>query len=489
MQLSEMLIEGVHITGSVDGVTLTGVTSDSRDVRPGFLFAGFAGQTHDGSAFIKDAIAKGAIAILAKTGAVLPENSGAVLITHDNPRFAFAKLAALFFGAQIPVVVAVTGTNGKSSTVAFCRQIWETLGLNGASLGTVGITGAGINRSGALTTPDPITLHSAIAELHAAGATHLAMEASSIGLDQYRMHGVNVTAAGFANLTRDHLDYHGNMDVYFESKTKIFTEVLSVTGTAVVNVDANYGEQVVGRAKMRGIRVIEVGTNGREIRIIAQKPLPDGMFLTLDYFGERRDIELPLVGSFQAENALLALGLVVAEKQDDKDFRDRALTALESLQSVRGRLELAGSLKNGAAVYVDYAHTPDGLETMLTALRPHCHGKLHVVFGCGGDRDKGKRPMMGGVAVKCADHVIVTDDNPRTEEPEVIRAEVMAGCPNAVNIGGRRDAIRAALKNLRAGDVLVVAGKGHEQGQIVGKDILPFDDVTEVKTAIKEGGL
>lgn len=487
MTLSDILIDGITVTGSVENVVLTGMTADSREVRPGFLFAGFAGQKQDGNAFISDALARGAIAVLAKTGATLPDGVNAVLLTHDNPRLAFARMAAAFFDAQVPYVVAVTGTNGKSSTVSFCRQIWDKMNIKGASLGTVGMFGPGIQRAGALTTPDPVSLHANIAELQAAGATHLAMEASSIGLDQYRMHGVHVMAAGFANLTRDHLDYHGSMDVYFEAKTKIFTEVLDITGTAVINMDAAYASQLAGIVRTRGIRVIEVGKNGADIRIVSRKPLSTGIFLTLDYFGTRREIELPLVGGFQADNALLALGLVVAERKDDPAFRDAALTALESLQSVRGRLELAGTLKNGAAIYVDYAHTPDGLETMLTALRPHTSGRLHVVFGCGGDRDRGKRPIMGEIAARLADSVIVTDDNPRTEDADQIRTDVMAGCPSANNIAGRRVAIKQAIGGLSSGDVLVVAGKGHEQGQIIGKEILPFDDVTEVQNAIKEG--
>lgn len=486
MQLQETIIDDDLLIAGPSDISLTGMTADSRDVRAGYLFAAFPGTKIDGRDFIADAVQKGAVAILAPKGTVLPEGVTTTLVTHDNPRLAFAHMAARFYGEQMPVIAAVTGTNGKSSTVSFCRQIWDTLGFKGSSLGTIGISGPGINRAGALTTPDPVSLHADINELTAAGASHMAMEASSIGLDQYRLHGAAVTAAAFSNLTRDHLDYHGTMDDYFLSKAKLFTEVLSGTGVAVINMDTDYSKKLHDLCTARGLRVIGVGENAKEIRVITKKPMPAGIFLKIELMGKAYDIELPLVGVFQADNALLALGLVIAEKPDDADFRDRALKALEKLHSVRGRLEFAANLPNGASIYVDYAHTPDGLETMLKAIRPHAPKDLHVVFGCGGDRDRGKRPMMGTLAAQLADHVIVTDDNPRTEDASAVRADVMAGCPLATEVAGRKEAIRTAVKNLKAGDVLVIAGKGHEQGQIVGKEVLPFDDVTEARNAVKE---
>ncbi|HYD18981.1 MAG TPA: UDP-N-acetylmuramoyl-L-alanyl-D-glutamate--2,6-diaminopimelate ligase, partial [Patescibacteria group bacterium] len=417
------------------------------------------------------------------------EGVRAVMVTDTNPRQRFAHMAATFFGRQMDTVVAVTGTNGKSSTVNFCRQIWQSMDHAAASLGTIGIIAPGINRAGSLTTPDPVTLHSEIAELEAAGVTHLAIEASSQGMDQYRLDGLRVTAAGFTNLTRDHLDYHGTMEKYFGAKARLFRDMLDAKGVAVINADSDYAGKMRAVCDKRGIRVIEYGEKGRDIRMAQRKALPGGQFLELEVFGERYELELPLVGSFQASNALCALGLVLAENPDNRSLHMRGVYALEKLQPVRGRLELAAMHPNGAAIYVDYAHSPDGLETMLNALRPHCQGKLHVVFGCGGDRDKGKRPMMGEIAMRLADRVIVTDDNPRTEDATAVRADIMKACTDlskVTEMAGRRDAIRAGVAKLSSGDVLVIAGKGHEQGQIVGKDVLPFDDVTEAKNAVME---
>jgi UDP-N-acetylmuramoyl-L-alanyl-D-glutamate--2,6-diaminopimelate ligase len=338
-----------------------------------------------------------------------------------------------------------------------------------------------------LTTPDPVVLHAEIAELEASGVTHLAFEASSIGIDQFRLDGVSIRAAAFTNLTRDHLDYHGTMETYFKSKLRLFTDILPKDGVAVINMDAPQAQEVASAAQARGQRIIGLGRGGKELTLTQQKPLPHGQYIDFTLFGHRYALELPLVGDFQAINALTALALVIAEAPDDKGLHMRAVYALEKLSSVRGRLEFAATHPSGAGIYVDYAHTPDGLETMLRALRPHALNRLHVVFGCGGDRDRGKRPMMGEIASRLADRVIVTDDNPRTEDAARVRADIMAGCgPDVVEIGGRRAAIRAAVAGLAAGDVLVIAGKGHEQGQIVGKDVLPFDDVTEAVRALKD---
>lgn len=468
---------------------ITGMTSDSREVKPGYLFAAWPGTKGDGRDHIADAIKRGAVAILTTPGTTISE--GAVLIADANPRRRLAKMAARFYGQQPKTLVAVTGTNGKSSTVNFCRQIWRSLQHTAASLGTIGVTisqkdGKEISREGSLTTPGAVALQAEVAELDKMGVTHLALEASSMGLDQFRLDGLKVTAAGFTNLTRDHLDYHGTMENYFESKRRLFTDLLPQDGVAVINMDTPYSEQLAKDATARGCRLIRVGKAGTEIRLTQHKPLSAGQRIEIDVFGDKLGIELPLVGDFQAMNALLALGLTLAENPGDKNLRANAVQSLTKLQSVRGRLEFAGQHKNGATIYVDYAHTPDGLETMLHALRPHTQKKLHVVFGCGGDRDKGKRPMMGEIAARLADRVIVTDDNPRTEAAATIRTEVMKGCPGAEEIGGRREAIRRAIRTLESGDVLVIAGKGHEQGQIVGTETLPFDDVTEAKNALLE---
>jgi len=471
-------------------VHIAGLTADSRDVREGFVFAAFPGVKVDRRAFIDDAIARGAAAVLVPTGTAV-NNNDVIVIEDPNPRRRFSLMAAKFYGRQMDVIAAVTGTNGKSSTVNFCRQIWQAMDHAAASLGTIGIEAAGgniagIRRPGLLTTPDPVVLHAEIAELEAAGVTHLAFEASSIGLDQFRLDGVHVTAAAFTNLTRDHLDYHGTMEKYFDAKARLFSNVLAKDGVAVICMGSPEAMKLRDICQKRGLRVIEVGAGARDICLNARKSLPAGQYIDITVFGERYKLELPLVGDFQALNALTALGLVLAADPDNPALHMQGVQALERLASVRGRLEFAVRLKNGAAVYVDYAHTPDGLETMLKSLRPHTQNRLHVVFGCGGDRDRGKRPMMGEIAARLADVAIVTDDNPRTEDPALVRSEVMQGCPDAIEIGGRREAIRAAVKNLQAGDVLVIAGKGHEQGQIIGTEVLPFDDVTEAKNAVLE---
>ena len=494
MRLLELItdLDGIKASNNMlaAAAEITGLTSDSREVRAGYLFAAFPGTKLDGRQYIEEAIKKGAVAILAPEGTVV--NSKTVVVLEDkNPRRSFAKMAAAYFGKQMDVIVAVTGTNGKSSTVNFCRQMWQSMENAAACLGTIGITanysnGGSINRPGSLTTPDPVTLHGEIAELEASGVTHLAIEASSQGLDQYRLDGVRVTAAGFTNLTRDHLDYHGTMENYLEAKLRLFREVVIDSGVAVINSDTPYSGAIRAVCEKRDLRVIDYGKTAKDIRLAKQRPLSDGQFIELIVFGERYELELPLVGDFQASNALCALGLVIAEDPDNRLLHMQGVYALERLQSVRGRLELAAKHPNGAPIYVDYAHTPDGLETMLNALKPHTPKHLHVVFGCGGDRDKGKRPMMGEIATRIADKVIVTDDNPRTEDAATIRSEIMQAAPKALEIAGRRDAIRAAIRLLGPDDVLVIAGKGHEQGQIVGKEILPFDDVNEAKNAVLE---
>ena len=459
---------------------ITGLSADSRAVKPGFLFAALPGVKFDGRDFIPKAIENGATVILT-TGYHdddVPDN--VTVINCENPRHDFALMAAAFYKDQPEHIVAVTGSNGKSSTVSFCRQLWAAMNINGVSLGTIGVEGAGFTGSAGMTTPDPVSLHKTLTELKQAGVTHLAMETSSHGLEQYRSHGVNLTAAGFTNLSRDHLDYHKTMENYLAAKMRLFTEVLPRDGTAVLNADVPEFEQIKSTCDARGIRVLSYGHTAQDIVIQSRDTLPQGQALSLDVCGQTYNIELPLVGEFQTYNALCALGLIIAAGADHS-----ATEYLTQLSGVRGRMELAGTLKNGAAVYVDYAHTPDGLKTVLEALRPHCQNHLHVVFGCGGDRDAGKRPMMGDIAATLADRAIVTDDNPRSEDAATIRRAVIAASEKLIETGGRRNAIEQAIADLEKGDILVIAGKGHEQGQIIGDDTLPFDDVTVAREYIK----
>jgi UDP-N-acetylmuramoyl-L-alanyl-D-glutamate--2,6-diaminopimelate ligase len=403
-----------------------------------------------------------------------------VLIEDTNPRRRLALLAAAFHGEQPAHIAAVTGTNGKTSTAQFTRQLWQALGHKAGAMGTLGLVADGFPETPSLTTPDPVALHATLADVARGGVTHLAMEASSHGLDQFRLDGVVVEAAGFTNLTRDHLDYHGTMAAYLQAKLALFDRVMPKGATAVINADIPEFEQIASTAHARKQTVIGFGTAGKELRVIDATPLPHGQRLELELFGKRRTLELPLVGRFQVWNALCALGLVIGTGTD----AEQAADCLVNLTGVRGRLEMVATLPNGAAVYVDYAHTPDGLETVLRSVRPHTHGRLSVVFGCGGDRDKGKRPMMGRIAAELADRVIVTDDNPRSEVPATIRAEVMAGCPGATEVDDRAKAIALAVGELGPGDVLVLAGKGHEQGQIIGNEVRPFDDATVARAAV-----
>ncbi len=461
---------------------ITGLTEDSRAVRPGFLFAALPGEHVDGRSFVADAIARGAIAVLAPPGTTLPPGAGHVRLIEDAlPRRRLAHMAAAFHGAQPDTVVAVTGTNGKTSVVNFTRQIWTRLGLPAASLGTLGLTTPDGRRPGTKTTPTPEVLHADLAGLVRAGITHLAMEASSHGLDQHRLDAVALTAAAFTNLSRDHLDYHGTFEAYFNAKLRLFDELLPPAGTAVLNADIPEEPGLAGRCRRRGHRVVTYGRQGQELRLDAVQPLADGLDLALTVFGNAYHVRLPLVGLFQAENALCALGLVLAAQDGTADA---AVAALEHLTGVRGRLELVAQHPAGAPCYIDYAHTPDALATVLDTVRPHARGRLVVVFGCGGERDPGKRPEMGATARRLADIAIVTDDNPRGEVPAAIRAQVLAGCPGAAEIGDRAAAIRTAVAGLKAGDVLVVAGKGHETGQTVGKEVRPFDDAEQVRAAV-----
>ncbi len=464
---------------------IVGLTCDSRLVEPGFLFAALAGARADGRAFIPEAMRRGAAAVLAPPGTRIETREPPVpLLVDDNPRRRFALMAARFFASQPRTVAAVTGTNGKTSVVSFLRQVWTRLGRQAAGLGTLGIAAPGLEVGGSLTTPDPVELHRILADLAGRGVECLAMEASSHGLAQHRLDGVRVAAGAFTNLSRDHLDYHGSMESYLEAKTRLFSDIMGAGGVAVVNADAPYGEAVRAACAARGQRIITYGARGEDIRLEDAAPLPEGQRLRLTVMGRAHTVTLPLVGAFQAENALCALGLALACGEDEA----RAVAALEDLDGAPGRVQRIAGHPGGAAVFVDYAHTPDALASVLEALRPHARGRLFVVFGCGGDRDPGKRPQMGRTACALADVVIVTDDNPRSEDAARIRRQILAACEGARDIADRRQAIAAAVAELRPGDLLVVAGKGHEQGQIVGDEVRPFDDAEVLRAAIGELG-
>jgi UDP-N-acetylmuramoyl-L-alanyl-D-glutamate--2,6-diaminopimelate ligase len=458
-----------------------GLTADSRKVRPGDLFAALPGTHADGRDFIADAVKRGARAVLAPRGTALGETDAA-LITDDNPRRRFAQAAAHFFAPQPKTVVAITGTNGKTSVANFARQIWAALGLRAASLGTLGIAAPGRSVAGSLTTPDPVDLHRSLAELAKDGVTHAAMEASSHGLDQFRLDGVSIAAAAFTNLTHDHLDYHGDMGAYWNAKRRLFTEVMPPRRVAVINADSPYARELVTQCRNHWHKVITFGEKGDDLRLRRIVPTANGQQIELMAIGSARQVRLPLAGAFQASNAVCALGLVLATG----GAVDAAVAALDKLEGVPGRLQRVAATPNGASVYVDYAHTPDALATVLKALRPHAAGKLSVVFGCGGDRDATKRPEMGRIARELADTIIVTDDNPRGEDPALIRAAILKGCPGAREVTERRAAIQVAVRELGAGDVLLLAGKGHETGQIVGDRTLPFNDAEEARRAVAE---
>jgi UDP-N-acetylmuramoyl-L-alanyl-D-glutamate--2,6-diaminopimelate ligase len=461
--------------------SLSGITADSRDVRPGMLYAALPGARLDGRAFIADAVARGAAAILAPSGTAWPEGvPPRPLITVEQPRRTLARLAALHAGAQPDTIVAITGTNGKTSTADFLRQIFAHAGRKAASLGTLGLIPPPPEDwdqgMASMTTPDPVALADTMARLARSGTQSVAIEASSHGLAQFRLDGLRLAAAGFTNLTRDHLDYHGTIADYRAAKLRLFTDLLPLGAPAVAStaLDGATLEALTAIARARGLDLRLVGEGGDAIRLLHATPTPGGQTLMLE---NGRTIDLPLPGRFQADNALLAAGLAEAVGIPDP------LAFLPNLLGVRGRMELAAE-PNGAAAYVDYAHTPDALERLLMALRPHTAGRLVLVFGAGGDRDRGKRALMGDVAHRLADVAIITDDNPRSEEPSSIRAAIRAACPDAIEIGDRAAAIAAALDMLRPGDVLAVAGKGHESGQTIGAVTHPFDDVAVIRTLV-----
>jgi UDP-N-acetylmuramoyl-L-alanyl-D-glutamate--2,6-diaminopimelate ligase len=464
---------------------LSGVTADSRAVRAGMLFAALPGTAVHGAKFIPSALEQGAAAVLtdadgARLAAEALADSDVALVVAEDPRAALACAAALWFGAQPEMMVAVTGTNGKTSVATFTRQIWAALGHEAINIGTTGIEGAWTAPS-SHTTPDAVTLQKLLAAAAQGGVTHAAMEASSHGIDQRRLDGVRLKAAGFTNLTQDHLDYHGTMEAYFEAKAQLFTRLLPDDGVAVVNLDGARGSDMAELALNRGLRVMTVGKGqGADLQIAATRPDATGQEVRYLWQGRAFQTRLQLIGAFQAENVAVAAGLAIAAG----DAPEAVLGVLPRLTGVRGRMQLAATRKNGAAVYVDYAHTPDAIETALRALRPHVMGRIIVVFGAGGDRDRTKRPLMGAAAKAHADVLYVTDDNPRTEDPATIRAAILAACPEANEVGDRAEAILRAVDALLPGDALLIAGKGHESGQVIGTDVYPFDDVEQASVAV-----
>jgi len=461
------------------GIDIAGLSADSRKIKPGFLFVAIAGAKADGAHFARQAATAGAVAVAAEQKPDgLPGNVAFVPVA--NARRTLALAAAKFFPRQPGTIAAVTGTSGKTSVAAFTRQIWTALGFSAASIGTVGVVSPKLETYGSLTTPDPVELHRTLAELAGEGVTHLALEASSHGLDQYRLDGVRIAAGAFTNLSRDHLDYHPTMEAYLAAKLRLFKDLLQAGGTAVIDVDDCYAGQVVEAAKHRGLKVMTVGSHGEDIKLVNGSIDGFAQVITFGHGGKTYKVKLPLVGAFQAQNAAVAAGLAIATGSEPAGV----FATLEKLTGAKGRLELAGT-KNGAPIFIDYAHKPDALAKALGALRPYVSGKLVVVFGAGGDRDTGKRPIMGRVAAENADRVIVTDDNPRSEQASAIRAAILAAAPGASEIGDRAEAIRTAIAALKAGDVLLVAGKGHEVGQIIGDRVVSFSDHEAVAAALQ----
>jgi len=465
---------------------ISAITADSRKVVPGTLFCALPGTRYDGRAYIPQALAQGAAALLVPEGTVT-DALVPVIGVYDVQR-SYALAARQFYGSQPRIAMSITGTNGKTSVATFCRQILAKIGHKSASMGTLGVvvtSSDGGTRSitpPGLTTPDAADVAQLMAQLAQDGVTHLALEASSHGLEQRRLDGVSLTAAGFTNFTQDHLDYHGTMEAYRKAKLRLFEQLLPRFKTAVINADSDSYNMVAGTAVCNGASILSVGERGHHLKLTGRDLTVDGQILYLEHAGRALEVKIRLAGLFQASNALVAAGLCMAAGEDI----EMVLGALSQIEGAKGRLERVGSHYNGAEVYVDYAHTPDGLETVLKALRPHTQSRLVCVFGCGGDRDASKRPIMGAIAERLADHVIVTDDNPRSEDPELIRTAIIRGMEKpAIMIGDRKKAIAEAISGLKSGDVLVIAGKGHEQGQIIGTHILPFDDVSVAKEALK----
>ncbi|MBZ9799501.1 UDP-N-acetylmuramoyl-L-alanyl-D-glutamate--2,6-diaminopimelate ligase [Mesorhizobium sp. ES1-4] len=470
----------VEGTASAD-LEVTGLASDSRQVKPGVVFFALAGTRADGATFAADAARRGAAAVVAGKGGALADLPVPVLAV-DDPRLALALSAARYFGKQPQTMVAVTGTSGKTSVAAFTRQIWEQAGYAAASIGTTGVVAPGRNEYGSLTTPDPVALHQLLRELADAGVTHASMEASSHGLDQRRLDGVKLAAGGFTNLGRDHMDYHPTVEDYHRAKLRLFDTLLPKGAPAIIFADDPWSEPTIRAARAAGLDVLTVGRHGDFLRLKRVEHERHRQRAEVEADGVIHEIDLPLAGDFQIANALVSAGLAISTGTPAV----KALAALEKLKGAPGRLDLVGTTASGAPVYVDYAHKPDALENVLASVRPFTTGRVLVVFGCGGDRDRGKRPIMGEIATRLADVVIVTDDNPRSEVPETIRAAILAAAPGAIEIGDRRKAIHEAVGMLHAGDTLIVAGKGHEEGQTIGSETLHFSDHEEVRAALRE---
>jgi UDP-N-acetylmuramoyl-L-alanyl-D-glutamate--2,6-diaminopimelate ligase len=484
MQLKDLLQDLLSVNATSDArfaaLELAGISADSRAIKSGDLFVAVTGAKDDGLRFVDQALAAGAAAIMAQRAPPRPLPEQIAHIKVSNVRRALALAAAQFFPRQPGVIAAVTGTSGKTSVAAFTRQIWSQLGITAASIGTVGLVSPQREIYGSLTTPDPIALHRSLDELAREGMTHLAIEASSHGLDQHRLDGMRVTAGAFTNLSRDHLDYHPTLEAYLAAKLRLFTDLIEPAGAAVVAADHEHSEAVIAAAQRRRLRLLTVGRRGEGIRLDEIALEGFAQMLRISYAGVAHTVRLPLPGSFQVENALISAGLAIVTGSEPA----AAFAALAHLEGAKGRLELVGE-SSGAPIFVDYAHKPDALAKALEALRPYATRRLVVVFGCGGDRDAGKRPMMGAIAARLADCVVVTDDNPRSEEPAAIRAAILAAAPGAfLEIGDRREAIGASIARLRPGDVLLIAGKGHETGQIIGEQVLPFSDHEAVAAAL-----
>jgi UDP-N-acetylmuramoyl-L-alanyl-D-glutamate--2,6-diaminopimelate ligase len=482
MKLSDILSGLATLDPSSDpkidpgAIEIGGVTADSRAVKPGDLFVAIAGAKADGLRFVQDAAKAGAAAILAERA---DASAGIPVIAVPNARRALSLVAAKLYPRQPATIVAITGTSGKTSVAAFTRQIWETVGCAAASIGTIGVVSPAGETYGSLTTPDPVALHRTLDQLAGDGVTHLALEASSHGLDQYRLVGVRVAAGGFTNLSRDHLDYHPDLDSYLRAKLRLFEELIAPGGAAVISADHAEARTVIEAASKRGLRVFTVGRDGDDLHVVKSKVDGYAQKITLQFDQRRYELHLPLVGEFQIENALVAAGLAIVTGTPP----DAVFEAMEDLEGAKGRLEFVGR-QGTSPIFVDYAHKPDALAKTLEALRPYVKRRLVVVFGCGGNRDAGKRPMMGAIAAEKAERVIVTDDNPRNEDPAAIRAEILNAAPGAIEIPDRGEAIRSAIADLGNGDVLVIAGKGHESGQIVGDRVLPFSDHDAVAAAL-----
>ncbi|XHE12070.1 UDP-N-acetylmuramoyl-L-alanyl-D-glutamate--2,6-diaminopimelate ligase [Agrobacterium deltaense] len=469
-ELNELLLS------EIGAIEIGGITADSRRAQPGSLFVAVAGTKADGAAYVKDAVAKGAVAVVSGH----PVDAGVPVLSVTDPRLYLSLAASRFYGKQPETMVAVTGTAGKTSVASFVRQIWAFAGHAAAQIGTTGVIAPGREDYGALTTPDPVTLHALLAELAAEGVTHAAMEASSHGLDQRRLDGVKLAAAGFTNLGRDHMDYHPTVEDYMAAKMRLFDTLMEKGAPAIIFADDPWSEKAIRAAREAGLDVRTVGRKGDYLALKRVEHFRHKQMIEVHHDGEIYEVDIPLAGDFQVANALVAAGLAMSTGVPAAT----ALKALEKLIGAAGRLELVGQTKNGALAYVDYAHKPDALENVLTSVRPFTSGRIITVFGCGGDRDKGKRPIMGEVATRLSDIVIVTDDNPRSEDAATIRSEVMAAAPGAVEIGDRSQAIHHAVSLLSNGDTLIVAGKGHEEGQIVGSVTLPFSDHEQVRAAL-----